>query len=409
MYSVDIADDQIGFEGALVLEGPLLEAVIAAYLLSKGCNVIRRVETGGVQHDILVERHDGYVFYECTGQREVTAGKVQKFLVDAYRLDEVLRKLEDKPLLKAVFVAAVAPDTWTEDAKHAMELAAKRIKEKLGAEVEVWEGLNLLRELISSGVLGLRLYRNRIYFAGPADYGIRVLEGEFKMGLAPIGIGRFRELPHSFYPSYYWEMYYQNLLREAMEGKDEPPSIWSYPYREGVRWRSVSDLAKAEASYVSSFDRRYVLESGDDYLVEERVSLRRNRYYSIHVFTNAEVVDSRTAASCLGRALLKIDELKEKREYLRGEYFSIRIHSSTSDWSSKAWGEASRIPSRLKEEVSTVHIERGEELVLRLLNRGVLGLGFKEKNIITIYGPGVKAIRRTPEGIKISSKGAEVT
>jgi len=64
---VDIADDQIGFEGALVLEGPLLEAVMAAYLLSKGCNVMRRVETGGVQHDRLAERHDGYVFYECTG------------------------------------------------------------------------------------------------------------------------------------------------------------------------------------------------------------------------------------------------------------------------------------------------------------------------------------------------------
>ena len=39
--------------------------------------------------------------------------------------------------------------------------------------------------------------------------------------------------------------------------------------------------------------------------------------------------------------------------------------------------------------------ERGNEILVKLLNSGVLGIRFKEKNLITLSGPLIPAIRRT--------------
>ena len=65
----------IQLEGALLLEGPFLEQIMAAYLLRSGDNVLPRIETRGILHDILVKTYNGYIVYECTGQREITEKK----------------------------------------------------------------------------------------------------------------------------------------------------------------------------------------------------------------------------------------------------------------------------------------------------------------------------------------------
>ena len=43
---------------------------MVAYLLKSGKEVVPRLETGGILHDALVRTSDGYVVYECTGQRD---------------------------------------------------------------------------------------------------------------------------------------------------------------------------------------------------------------------------------------------------------------------------------------------------------------------------------------------------
>jgi len=261
--------EPIEFEGALSLEGPLLESLYAAYLMKTGHELVNAVETRGVQHDILEKTYDGYIFYECTGQELITEGKINRFLDDIFKLDEVLREAYDKGLVKAVFVAAVTDDGWQENAKKALEHTKNKVKEKIGRKVEVVSGLKLLKDLVSSGVLGIRLYQNKIYFTGPEDYGIRYdpQRKEFRLSTAPIDIERFRKTPYSFLPSHYWENYYRELLREAMEGKREEWSseyrIFSYAFYEGLRLSKTEDLTMLYKAYIDSLPNRRVMSFSD--------------------------------------------------------------------------------------------------------------------------------------------------
>jgi len=59
--------DPIEFEGALSLEGSLLEPVHAAYLMKTGHELVNAIETHGLQYDILEKTYDGYIFHECSG------------------------------------------------------------------------------------------------------------------------------------------------------------------------------------------------------------------------------------------------------------------------------------------------------------------------------------------------------
>ena len=51
----------IEMDGALRLEGAFLEKIFATYMLSKGETVVTRPATGEVQHDVLIERSDGFI------------------------------------------------------------------------------------------------------------------------------------------------------------------------------------------------------------------------------------------------------------------------------------------------------------------------------------------------------------
>ena len=121
--------EPIEFEGALSLEGPLLESLYAAFLMKMGHKIVKAIETRGVQHDILERADDGFIFYECTGQELITERKIDRFLNDIFKLDEVLREAYDKGLVKAVFVAAVTDDGWRENAKKALEYNKNKVEE----------------------------------------------------------------------------------------------------------------------------------------------------------------------------------------------------------------------------------------------------------------------------------------
>jgi len=406
-----MSEEPIELIGSMILEGPFLELVMASYLLKKGENIVPRLETGGISHDILVKKSDGFVLYECTGQRDIGEDKIDKFHWDIIRLHDALKKLEGKGIIEAVFVASVIDDAWQPSAKEALTRIEHSLKRRVGANLRVFSGLNLLKELVACGVLGLRLFEGKVHFAGPEDYAIRYdpKNGEFRMSFAPVDLVKFRELPHSFLPSYYWETYYRELYQEVAEDKNEPLTIWSYIYNEGVKWSSSRDLVKAYYEYLTSEPRTYTLEMGDDYLIEEYKSRRRNYYYSIHMFSCDEKFNSQVAGRLTGKAIRLIDDIKHKREYLEEMPFSIHIHSSTEAWSSKAWGELRKgIPEVLHKEISYINAERGNDLLIRMLNWGILGLHFKSRNELTLVGPGVEAIRRTKVDHEISvSKGYE--
>jgi len=275
----------------MFLEGPFLEQVMVAHLLKMGKNVVPRVETSGISHDILVRTDDGYIVYECTGQRDIKEDKIDKFHYEVLELHDALKKLEGKGIVEAVFVASVSDDAFDPSAKEAIKRVEDSFKRRIGAIFNVISGLNLLAELVKSGILGLRFAKGKLHFAGPEDYAIRYNpdEKEFRLSFAPFSsleLSKFRELPHSFLPSFYWESYYKDLYLESSESKDEPLTIWSYYYEEGVKWPSAKEMVEAYYNYLSLYSRTYVMERGIDYLIEEYVSRRRNYYYTCLLYTS---------------------------------------------------------------------------------------------------------------------------
>ena len=314
-------------------------------------------------------------------------------------------------MVKAVFVAAVTDDGWQENAKKALERTKNKVEEKIGCKVEVVSGLKLLKDLISSGVLGIRLYQNKIYFTGPEDYGIRYdpERKEFRLSTAPIDIERFRKTPYSFLPSHYWENYYRELLREAMEGKKEEwsseYSIFSYAFYEGLRLSKTEDLTMLYKAYIDSLQNRRVMSFGDSYLSVHAWS-RKHDYFSIHIFSTESKIDRNRAGEMRGKAIRMIDEVKSEEKYLKRESFSVHFHTLTEDWSSIAWSEVNEVPKRLKDEISQIKVKRGNDVLATLLNAGILGFRFKTKNQITLAGIGLDAVRIRDGVIEIwSGKG----
>jgi len=273
----------VDLEGYLSLEGPLLESVVALHLMSTGCKVVPRRSSYGIHHDVLVEVYDGYAFYECTGQAEITVEKIDKFRNDALRLRERLEKMEGRKLKKCVFVAAVGEDSWSQRSMEAFKEAAERLKRE-GCEVEFLEGMELLKQLLLSGSLGFRLYLNRVYFAGPEDYAIRFdrESGGFKLMYPRIPLESYRAAPFSSLPSHYWEMYYQSKLVETLksEYRELLEPIWTYYYYSGLKWKSLQDLVACYREYLPWHPRAYLQEINgeEDWLPRVYETTRGNIY-----------------------------------------------------------------------------------------------------------------------------------
>ena len=65
-----------------------------------------------------------------------------------------------------MLVAVVGVDSWSQRARETFKETTERLRSE-GCEVELLEGIELLKQLMLSGSLGFRLHLNRMYFAGP--------------------------------------------------------------------------------------------------------------------------------------------------------------------------------------------------------------------------------------------------
>jgi len=407
----------VELSGALSLEGPFLECVYATYLLLKGKRVVERSMTGGVQHDVLVEDADGFEFYELTGQERIDWDKVARFRDAINQLADYLKKEDGgKRLVRAYFISMTAEDAWSEDAKKVLEQLRKDFMQRLSCEVHHINGITALKQILESGALGLRLVNNRIYFAGPEEYAIRYdpSSGWFDIGFAKLDLSKFRSTPFSFLPSHFWEMYYQSRVREVFmqeyKEKGEDLTIWTYQYNEGLKWPNLDNLVSLYAEYLNRFKRRYAKimeEAALKYVFETYESARGNRYYILHLFSLAEVVDKQTTTGLRGIADHIATKIKDQIDYLKDERICVEFHSASDVWTLNAWSEIHKpIPEHLKNVLGEkIRVERGNELLKEMLNVGILGFSFRSKNQITLRGPGAEAIRR---GYNFDSKRYEL-
>ena len=132
-------------------------------------------------------------------------------------------------------------------------------------------------------------------------------------------------------------------------------------------------------------------------------SLRKNKYYSLYIFTLGDkstgttYISSTLLSELKGRAYILVEELKTAGKIPKEESVSISIVSPTQHWSPQAWGMVPEVPEILKEEIRAYRMT-GNELLRSLLNTGVLGFRFRSKNEVTLVGPGIEAIRRGETG-----------
>jgi hypothetical protein len=400
---------RVEMDGALRLEGVFLEKVFAAYAISKGLRVVPRPETEGKPHDVLLEQYNGFVHCECTGLAEITSSKVERFYYDTIELHDRLSKKYGKGVVEAWFVAATHGNSWTAEASEKFQKVNTLLREKFGVETRLISSDELLLELLKSGVLGVRLVRDRIFWTSPEDMAIRYNPEQKRFVYDRCDeyvLNELRRTHFSLLPSFYWDSYYKTIFEEAVKDKAELPlSVFSYPYpAEGLQWRSLTDLVDCYAEYLNSFNRTYVWEKGNDFILELHTSKRGNDHYILHIFTLGEQKDSgakhvsSTLVSTLkGRAHLLIEDLKKAGKIPKDERVGIHIVSSTQYWTPQAWGMAPEVPEVLKEEVHIYHAA-GNELLQDLLNMGILGFRFREKNQVTLVGPGLEAVRLSSIG-----------
>jgi len=77
---------------------------------------------------------------------------------------------------------------------------------------------------------------------------------------------------------------------------------------------------------------------------------------------------------------------------LKDERIYVVFHSASDIWTLNAWSEIHKpIPEHLKYVIGgEIYVERGNELLKKILNKGILGLSFKSKNQITLRGQVLK-------------------
>ena len=395
------APQPIEMQGALRLEGVFLESIFSAYTISEGLQVVPRPSTEGQQHDVLIERYDGFIHCECTGLAEITAKKIDRFYNDTMMLHTKLHKY-GKGLVEAWFVAATHDNAWTSEASEEFQKVKNLLKERLKIETRLITSNELLLGLLKAGVLGVRLVRDRIYWASPEDVAIRYSpdKKEFVYDRCDKHVlDKFAETHFSLLPSYYWDSYYRAIFEEAVKDKMELPlSVFTYYDSEGLRWGSIDDLINCYETHLKTFTRTYVLEKGKDFILKLSESLRKNKYYSLYIFTLGDkssgttYISSTLLSELKGRAYILIDELKTAGKIPKEESVNICIVSPTQYWSPQAWGMVPEVPEILKEEIRAYRVS-GNELLRDLLNSGVLGFRFRSKNEVTLVGPGIEAIR----------------
>ncbi|MEM1947807.1 MAG: hypothetical protein QXY84_01880 [Candidatus Caldarchaeum sp.] len=61
--------------------------------------------------------YNGYGYYEYTGRRKIDADKINRFLNDTLRLDQLLKESVGKGIVEVGFVAACAENDWQPEAK----------------------------------------------------------------------------------------------------------------------------------------------------------------------------------------------------------------------------------------------------------------------------------------------------
>jgi hypothetical protein len=383
-------------EGHLTIEGPLLELAYAALCVARGEDVVQRLETLGVYHDIFIKSSKGYTFCECDGEPQVSQNKIDLFIKEVTKLNNLLKSQSELPIIEARFVSMVPVDQWDRDAQEQLEAARIKFGDQ-GIDLVLVEPKRLLYDLISTSVLGFLLLDNHVIFVGPGQWAIRYNPSisKFVFGESTIDLPKFRELPQSFLARDYWnerhKAIYSKYAEIAMEALPEWFN-WKYPDNFGIRWKYPEQMAEAVLKAYSK-NGRIIVHTGKHGFVSLR-KLKRGSYYAANLIFMSNVIGESEAEE-IDRAFLDmIEEFRNSGEMSEDLDFYFRLFSDTMTFSHLYWTKAKfRTP---RGEVAYTEIKRGDDVLAEVLNSGDLGLKLDENRIMLSLeeGPNILSLVR---------------
>lgn len=375
-------------KGSLTLEGPLLEMAYAALCVSKGENVVPRLETLGVYHDVFIRNERGHVFCECDGESDVSDRKVLLFRDEVLHLNSLL-KAEDQPLVyEARLIVMLPQKDWTPEAVNALA-AVKEEFSRNRIELKVIEPRRLLYDLIASSILGFVFVDSHILVVGPGHWAIRYHPSvsRFKYGESSIELDKFRQLPQSFLARDYWNERHKDIYKEYSDiSQENLPEwfSWKFPERFGIRWGDAKQIARTILKAYSRNGR--IIVHTDDYGFISLRKLKKNSYYTANIVYHGDIV-GREEAVLLDRELSRlVTDFKNSGSMDSDLEIYFRIFADTITFSHMYWTKAKfKTPHG---EVSYTEIHRGDDLLMEVLNSGDLGMKLEGNQIMLSIGEG---------------------
>lgn len=361
-------------EGNLTVEGALLELAYAALCVAKGEEVVPRLETLGVYHDVFIRSSKGHIFCECDGEPEVSQKKIDLFIREVLKLNSLLRSQEELPIIEARFISMVPVSQWKQESSEQLEVARIKFEEQ-GIRLVLVEPKRLIYDLISTSVLGFILLDNHIILVGPGHWAIRydASISRFVYGESAIDLGKFRELPQSFLARDYWnerhKAIYSEYAKITLENLPQWFS-WKYPDNFGIRWKSSQQMAEAILKAYSK-NGRIIVHLGKSGFISLR-KLKRGSYYAVNLIFKGTVIGAGEAEDMDRQLLNMISDFRESGNMSEDLDFYFRIFTDTTTFSHLYWTTAKFRTH--KGEVSYTEIHRGDDVLLEVLNSGDLGI-----------------------------------
>lgn len=389
-------EDFEDLEGRLTLEGPLLEMAYAALCVARGEQVVPRLETLGVYHDVFIRGSKGHIFCECDGEGDISEKKIFLFRDEVLHLNSLLKSEDQMPITEARLVVMLPRREWENGAIMAVEKVDEEFT-KSGIKLNIIEPRRLLYDLISSSVLGFVFLDNHILLVGPGHWAIRYNPSvsKFMYSESKIDLDKFRQLPQSFLARDYWNERHKDVYAEYSEISQESlPEwfSWKFPDNFGIRWRNSQQIAKTILKAYSMNGRDIVHRDDKGFISLRR--LKKNSYYAANVVYRGDIVGAEEAVE-LDRELSRmVNDFRNSGSMDEELDFYFRIFSDTITFSHMYWTRAKFKTPR--GEVSYTEIHRGDDLLVEVLNSGNLGMKLDRNGIrlSTEEGPDILTLVR---------------
>ncbi len=375
-------DNDQDLQGSLTVEGPLLEMAYAAVCVARGEEVVPRLETLGVYHDVFIRGSKGHIYCECDGQAEISPEKVKLFRDEVLKLNSLLESKEQMPINEARLVVMLPRKDWSREALSALEETEARF-EDASIRLVLVEPKRVLYDLISTSVLGFVLVDNHLILVGPGHWAIRYNPSvsKFMYGESSIDLDAFRTLPQSFLARDYWNERHKELYSKYADVSQESRPEWfnwKFPENFGVTWKNREQI-KSAVLKAYSLNGRIVVHQDERGFITLR-KLKKNSYYTANIVYPGHLIDADDATEIDREFLQMVQDFKASGSMEEELDFYFRIFTDTITFSHLYWTKSKF--NTHDGEVYYTEIHRGDDVLMETLNSGELGLKLSGNKIV---------------------------